>query len=257
MANVQIYGMGLETCLILTKAYATLSLEHNKLMQIQRNDEENFQIPIDQTINYKNAFALLILNASIIEGGLRTILSEQIHSERERETQYRVDQGLTDQSKTELFFLKFVYDVETQGGWEKLQEQYLFFNNISLNSLMKQKDPDLREAINTLFILRNILSHGTAIVQPNQPMDESMQDLYPYKWQCKLQQGSVYLKKIFGKDNIFENLAEYSMPEHFWQRTQELFNLIESKFIPLPSRSKRIVEIIKQYRFGYNLPSSY
>ncbi|MEB3309952.1 MAG: hypothetical protein VKJ02_06935 [Snowella sp.] len=255
MADIEFRG--LETCSILIKAYATLSIDHEKTMTLEENNAELFKRPINPYVNYKNTFALLILNASIIEGGLRTILSEQIHLEREKETQYRINRGLTEQSKAELFFLRFLYDVETQGGWDKLKEQYIFFNNVSLDSLMKKKDPDLREAITILFRLRNVLSHGTAIIQPNQPMDESMQDLYPYKWQSQLQQGAVYLKKFFENDNIFENLAEHGMPEHFWKRTQELFDLIENKFTSLPSRSQRIVKMIKEYSFGYRLPFGY
>jgi len=232
-------------------SYETLALSHKKMDWIEKNKStpmfgNNEPNPY---VNYNNVFSLLLLNASIIEGALRSLLSQRILDDIDIAAEEGKERGQTKPSKPEEMLSKFHSDIEMQGGWEKIKEQYSFYFNVSLDRLMAE---DLKESINILFTLRNILAHGTAIIEPTNRMDESMKDIYPYNWQRKLQKVSVYLKREFKNDSVFDNLAEHELPEHFLNKTKELFKKIEDEFNPIVGRPENIFKLMDSYSFGYN-----
>jgi hypothetical protein len=231
-------------------SYETLALSHKRMAIIEQNKSGSMfgdKAP-NPYVNYNNIFSLLLLNASIIEGALRSLLSQRILNDIDIAIQEGKKRGQTKPSKPEEMLSKFHSDIEMQGGWEKIKEQYSSYFDVSLDDLMAD---DLKESINTLFTLRNILAHGTAIIEPNIRMDESMKDLYPYNWQRKLQKISVYLKREFKNDSIFDNLVEHELPEHFLNKTKELFKKIEGEFNPIIGRPENIFKVIESYSFGY------
>ncbi|SFH34246.1 hypothetical protein SAMN05216299_107115 [Nitrosospira sp. Nsp14] len=183
---------GIETAVSLLLTYEAIALAHRK-----REEEETLS---DGQMNFRHSFVLLILNASIIEGTLRSILSERLLQDIRIATEMERKQGHAILAKTERSLSERHSDLEMQGGWEKLKEHYSFYFDRSLNKAVKK---DLWEAIEVLFVLRNVLSHGTAIVQSDVKMGETMKDMYPYNWQTKLQRASVYLDKVFGKTDVF------------------------------------------------------
>lgn len=61
----------------------------------------------------------------------------------------------------------------------------------------------------------------------------------------------MYLKSIFGHEGIFENLAEFDIPQHFMEVTQSFFKDVEQQLGPLPERAKKTVEMLLEYNFGY------
>ncbi|MFK4136317.1 hypothetical protein ACI2KR_29160 [Pseudomonas luteola] len=73
----------------------------------------------------------------------------------------------------------------------------------------------MKEGINVLFTLRNVLAHGTTLIQPTVKMTEDMKDVYPYSWQSKLHGVGMYLERHFKKGGMFENLADPDLSEHF------------------------------------------
>jgi hypothetical protein len=109
-------------------------------------------------------------------------------------------------------------------------------------------DEDTREAINTLFVLRNILAHGTAIIQPSEIMNDDMKDT---TWQRKVHRARVYLTKIFGHDDVLDNLAEYDFPAHFLDMTKDYFADVEKAVSPVPERASETLELFNKYTFGF------
>ncbi len=239
---------GLETATSLLLSYESLALAHERALDLEKINADNSNREIDKNINYQNSLALLMLNSAIIEGVLRSIISDKISDEINKNTTDGVSQGKTEPSKAEHLLSKYRNDIEMLGGWGKIKEQYLFYFDLSLDIFMEES---IKEAINTLFTLRNVLAHGTAIISPKDEMNETNKNNYPFTWKRKLQQTSIYLKKTFGSDDIFENLSEHSMPEHFFLKTQMFMKKIENEFSPLPKRAKVTIDMINEYKFGY------
>jgi len=246
MANHSL--VGIETATSLMLSYEALAIAHKKAWDAEQSQARALSRELNQNVNLQHGFALLVLNASVIEGTLRTIISEDILSELQDATRAGSSKGRTGPTKAEALLSKYHSDIEMQGGWEKIKEQYSFYYDLSLSELMGK---DLKDAIEVLFTLRNVISHGTAIIQPSTKMDDTLKDVYPYKWQAKLQGASVYLKKVFSHDEIFKNLREYNMPEHFLEKTKELFQTLENRFTKVPDRAKKTIDMVKGYRFGY------
>ena len=127
------------------------------------------------------------------------------------------------------------------------KEQFKFYFDDSIESKIGKQ---VYESINVLFTLRNVLAHGTTLIQPKYKMDETLKDIYPYKWQTKLQDVDIYLEKNFGKGSIIDNLACHSVPEHFINATKELFLILEKNYSPFTKRIKNTTDMLKQYSFG-------
>jgi hypothetical protein len=244
-----------ETSASLLIAYEVLALGYEKSKSIrtplvfdENNELKKAEPPKYDYTNYNQSLALLVLNASILEGILRSIISEKLSADIKEEIEQGKRLGKTAPSKSEQLMYKFRDEVELQGGWENLKNQYSFYFDISLE---KATDGSTREGVSALFVLRNILAHGTAIIQPSEAMDEEMKDVYPYTWQRKTQRAHVYLKTIFGHDSFFENLAEHAVPEHFMAVTKKFITDIEEQLKPLPERAKKTTEMLNKYSFGY------
>ncbi|MEW8092541.1 MAG: hypothetical protein AB2777_17585 [Candidatus Thiodiazotropha endolucinida] len=239
---------GLEVASSLMLAYNSLAQAHKRSKESAKVNAKMAKLDVDPFANYRNCLGLVLLNASIIEGSLRSILSSSLVEEINRSVNEAKINGRTGPNKAEIMLNRFHNDVEMQGGWEQLKGQYKLYYDISLDAIMGEA---LKEPINVLFTLRNILAHGTAIVQPKSDMDETMKDMYPYNWQKKLQQTRVYLERTFGNKDIFKNLAEYEMPIHFMDKTKELFVVMKKEINPLPERSQRTFEMVEEFQFGF------
>ena len=241
----------LETAASLLVGYEVLALEYNRAKgrrgSISFEDDSDETLPTKSFKNYDYTFSMLVLNASIIEGVLRSILSEIIAQDINKRVEEGNSRGQTEPSRSERLHYKFRDELEVQGGWGKLKEQYALYLNVSLDKIIPSK---VKESIEVLFVLRNILAHGTAIIQPKTEMGESMKDLYPYTWQRKLQRVRVYLEKEFGHTDVFDNLAEYDVPVHFLNATKQYFEKLETEIGPIPERGKLTMERLKKYEFS-------
>lgn len=242
----------LETSTSLFLAYQPLAREYKRAANRRTpltfdSSEKGGKTSSPHFNNYNQSFALLILNASILEGTLRSILSEKIANDIKIETQQGRSEGRSKASKAEQLLYKFRDDVEIYGGWGKLKEQYKFYLEIHLD---KVGSKDLKEAIDALIVLRNIIAHGTAIVQPNEKIDDALKDVYPYSWQNKVHGASVYLRKVYGSDDMFENLAEFDIPKHFLDVTREYLNAVTEELDFSPKRANQTLEMINRYTFG-------
>ncbi|MEY0488019.1 hypothetical protein AB7363_23305, partial [Providencia rettgeri] len=170
---------------------------------IYHDDGTTKLVPNLSTEHAGNNLALINLNAAIIEGTLRQLFSSLLKDD----SCIIGELAKKDTQNQSVLFKAYEnikssnYDLELNGGWDKLKNEILNYTNLNLNSCMT--DP---ETFQTLFTLRNATAHGTALVAPSQMMIEEEKDLYPYKWQNKLNASKIYIRKIFDLE-LFEALS--------------------------------------------------
>lgn len=238
--------IGWETAVSLLLAYETLAMNHRKTLSIETK-EEGTQEP-HAYFKYKNGFALLILNASIVEGTMRTILSELVKADIDAAVERGNREGRTEHDAPTRLLARFLVDLESSGSWEKLMSASVSYLGEKMDNGV---DARIRDGIEKLFVLRNVLAHGTTLIQPKTKMPDDLKNEYPYTWQSKLHGVAMYLDKQFNRGGIFENLAHPDCAKHFMNVTKQYFEFIEQEYAPLPERAAKTVEMIKDYSWGY------
>jgi hypothetical protein len=250
---------GLETSLPILHSYEVLALQYKrkcKPTELVSLDDIHPVLPKVSSKNFGNynyTFALLNMNAAIVEGVMRSILSEIVYKEVQRQVELGIQSGRDERSPPENLLNKFFIEIDGQGGWERLKEQYSSYIGLKIDKEIHTKT---KEAMSTLFLLRNILAHGTALMHPSQPLTDDMKDEPIFKWQSRLQGARVYLEKEFGHQDIFDNLAEFDVPEHFFEATKQFIFEILPKINHEPFRAEKSISMIKGYSFGYRNISS-
>ncbi len=106
---------------------------------------------------------------------------------------------------------KYREDVEFKGGWDNLKRQYKEVFELNIDKLL---DKDKSSGINSIFTLKNVAAHGTSIVTTKVKLGDVSEGDYPFKWQSKLQNLSVYIKKEFDLD-LVDALQHPSLPFHY------------------------------------------
>jgi hypothetical protein len=246
---------GLETSYSLLVAYDVLALQYKRQNEPKDAFSEEHKMGVLGPVssmnfnNYSFTFALLNINAAIVEGLMRSILSELVSKEVERQIEEGVRAGRTERSSPENILNKFFIEIDAQGGWERLKEQYANYLGLAID---KKISPQSKEAMSTLFVLRNILAHGTALIHPSEQLPDDLKDEPIFKWQSRLQSARVYLEKQFGHKDIFENLAEFNVPEHFLQKTKAFLSEILPAINHQPQRAEKTISAIQNFSFGFN-----
>lgn len=235
---------GWETATSLLLAYESLARAHeNTLRRAQAGADSPHPYH-----SYMHAFGLLILNASVIEGTMRTILTEKVRSDLDAAILRGVREGRTEHDSPTRLLQKFLVDLETSGGWENLVKTsgMAYYGS----PLDQDVSAEVKEGIHALFVLRNVLAHGTTLIQPATKMEDDLKGQYPFIWQSKLGGVAAYLEKRFKHGGVFENLADPATPEHFMEVTKQFFTQIETRFAPINERAANTIDLIKRYRFG-------
>lgn len=193
--------IGLETSTSLLHAYDSVALQHQRMRKAESWEVGKPAVvpsPPPMTFDrYATTFTLLSLNAAIVEGTMRSILADRILKNRLAAIDEANRQGRTVSTSAERLVETFHLSVETNGGWENLKAQYAEYLGIKMLDLVptdKGTTLQTAEVIESLFVLRNVVAHGTAFVIPKEWMDDNSRENYPYKWQSKLQRASVLLK---------------------------------------------------------------
>lgn len=196
--------------------------------------------------NYPYSFNLLVLNASILEGVLKSILSYHVKKEIESIIIDRQKLGYKKPSRMEKVFDDFRNNIEFE-AWGKLTKNYSLFFGFSLNDIV---DKEIIQGIQALFYLRNILAHGTEIVQPKE--EQNSKDEYLSKWQAQTKHANEYLEKHFSNGDLYKNLAANDIPKHFMELTTNVIIALQNKLgDDIPDISRKTVNILSNYSFGY------
>jgi hypothetical protein len=238
--------IGWETATSLLLAYDTLAANHTKTLR-HAPTEPGKDEP-HPYYKYKNAFALLILNASIVEGTMRTILSERVKADLDKAVARGSREGRTEHDPPTRLLENFLIELESNGSWSKLLTSAASYLGYKMD---REIDAPTRDGIDHLMNLRNVFAHGTALIQPFTKMSDDMKGQYPFNWQSKLHGIAMYLEKQFCRGDIFLNLAHPDCPKHFMEVTERYLTEIEKHFSPLPERAANTIEMVKAYRFGY------
>jgi hypothetical protein len=237
--------LGWETATSLLLAYESMALAHQATLR--RAGADGAEPHAYYT--YMHSFGLLILNASFVEGTVRTILTEKVKADLDDAVQRGIRAGRIEHDAPTRLLQKFLIELESSGGWDNLVKTAgVSYYGAALDS---EVDKDLKEGIGVLFTLRNVLAHGTTLIQPTVKMTDDMKDVYPYTWQSKLHGVAMYLERHFKKGGMFENLADPDLPEHFIDVTKKYFEQLAPQFAPLPERAQKTVNMIRGYSFGF------
>jgi hypothetical protein len=198
------------------------------------------------------SFNLLIinLNAGILEGYLRAVISEIVHADRKKLNKHCVENRNAEIShaldKYYNNIRSLIDEIENKGGYSNLKQQYKNYLDIDFSKVLTN---ELKGDIEALFLLRNIAAHGTALVAPIGTMDESQKNDYPYKWQSQLKSVDVLAKRKFGL-TIHEALRHPCFASYFMGKTQELIRSI-SIHDKVADYQKEMYKKIVEYKFGF------
>lgn len=193
---------------------------------------------------------LLNLNASILEGTLRTLMCEVLQRDSESIGELAIEkkEQLKYSAITRSYFLikGFQDDVEFRGGWDNLKRQYRKYLSIDLDKILTKDDS---AGINAMFTLRNVAAHGTALVMPKEKVTDEQGGTYLFKWQSKLQGLTVYIGKKFDMDYM-DALSHPLFAKHFMDITKELLSKLGAAE-NIPPNTKILLNNIEKYCFGY------
>lgn len=254
--------LNLATHQVLLRSYEELAILHNR-----KNKPENSKLTDDRFSesylkvfskeekridNYVYNFPLLSINAAIIEGVLRYVLSQNLRAEINRHIEENSKKGATGKSSYENILDSFLIRLESEGGIEKL---FSFYTGFLKFDISKEINKDIYRKIKILFNLRNILAHGTTLVEtdPNS-IDENNEAFF--KQQKTLGEARKLLNQLYGEDDFLKNLSHFELPKFFMDTTQEFLKEFKSKFgtkFKLSDDDNRFLDKIIQYSWGYRL----
>ncbi|WP_218355269.1 hypothetical protein [Alteromonas lipotrueiana] len=191
------------------------------------------------------------LIAAIIEGCFRSVFGSLIKRDYlslgEMSSQYS-GSNKEYKSMTRAYRLanKLSDEIEFNGGWDKLLQAYREYLDVDLNSLLSARTS---EAIKGLFTLRNAAAHGTNLVAPIVKINVKSENEYVFKWQSRLQNLSVYVKREFDLE-LFDALSHPCFSHHFYCKGSELISEFLSRYGPFGKEIERRMKNLKDYEFG-------
>lgn len=188
--------------------------------------------------------------AAVLEGTLRTLICEIMETDAGKMGELSIlkenDDDYMAICRAYKIARKYKEDVEFKGGWDNLKVQYREVLGRDINKVL---DKDKTEGLNSIFTLRNVAAHGTAIVTPKVNLNDASEGEYPFKWQRKLQNLSIYVKKEFDLE-LFDSLQHPSMSYHFTGIVKEFITEFRGKG-QLPLNSQALFNNLEKYEFGY------
>lgn len=194
---------------------------------------------------FKHNFALLSINAAIVEGTLRSLLHWYLVAQAERTTRSGIQRGQTEPDLAERLLTKLRIEVDTTDTWSKLKANFKYLFGKSVADAVTK--PVLAE-IEHLFTIRNRAAHGSSIQLPSTPIKRD-EDEYLYALQHKLAELSKYLQATFGVSDIYEGLGHRDVPAKFWITTQAFFQAMSGLY-PYPGDLQKNLDAIRTYTFG-------
>ena len=187
---------------------------------------------------------LLLLNACIVEGILRTWLSTQIKNDLGDLATERMNNGKTDPTRPETIAESYLVQVEHTGGWKNLNDQYREYLAVKLSVLGSYS------AINQLFTLRNVIGHGTSIVIPKNPSNAPGSE-YTDRWQKKLEAVKNYVTSNLAATDILDALGKSEISKHFLDHSKIFVKEVAGKYSKQTVQSSSAYSWLDGYNFGF------
>lgn len=188
--------------------------------------------------------------AAVLEGTLRTFICEVMQVDAGKIGELSISKKSDDDygaiCRAYSITKKYKEDVEFKGGLDNLKRQYKEVLNKNIDSVL---DKEKASGLNSIFTLRNVAAHGTAIITPKEKLEDGSEADYPFKWQRKLQSLSVYVKKEFDLD-LLDALQHPSLSYHFTELVKEFLNKFRGG-ANLPINSEALFNNLGNYSFGY------
>jgi hypothetical protein len=88
-------------------------------------------------------------------------------------------------------------------------------------------------------------------MHPSEELSDDFKDEPIFKWQSRLQRARIYLKMQFGHEDIFDNLGEFDVPEHFLLKTKDFLVQVIPAIGHQPQSASRTIADIQGMSFGY------
>lgn len=188
--------------------------------------------------------------AAVLEGTLRTLLCEIIQKDLGKLGELSIAR----QGKSDYYAIVRAYElqnnykeeVEFKGGWDNLKRQFREVLDINLDKII---ETEKTTGLNTIFTLRNIAAHGTAIVTPKVKLGDKSEGEYPFKWQSRLQSLSVHTQKEFGLE-LLNAFQHPSFAYYFTNLVKEFVDTFKGQK-KLPVNSEALFNNLINYKFGY------
>jgi len=188
--------------------------------------------------------------AAVLEGTLRTLICEimQIDSGKigELSISKKSDEEYSSICRAYSIAKKYKEDVEFKGGWDNLKRQYKEVFDKNIDTVL---DKEKSAGLNSIFTLRNVAAHGTAIITPKEKLEDGSEADYPFKWQRKLQGLSVYVKKEFDLD-LLDALQHPSFSYRFTELVKNFIAEFRKETV-FPVNSQALFNNLENYSFGY------
>ena len=260
--GVRMSYLNLATHQVLLRSYEQLALLHKRKNTPKKIDSSqdavstSFMLTFEKEEkiidNYVYNFPLLSLNAAIIEGALRYVLSQNLRNEINRHIEENSKKGATGKSSYENILDSFLIRLESEGGIEKL---FSFYTGFLKFDISKEINRDLYRKIKILFSLRNILAHGTTLVEADPETIDQNNEAF-FKQQKTLEEARKLLNQLYGEDDFLKNLSHFELPKYFMSITQEFLKEFKDKFgakYCLSEDDSSFLDKIIKYSWGYML----
>ena len=226
----------LEMPYYLIQSYADLAIAH------KRNVETN---PTNIYVGFRHNFALLSINAAIVEGTLRSLLHWHLFGEAEAATKKGITLGQEAPDLAERTLIRLRLEVDTSNTWSTLKSNFKYLYGKSVSDVVTQGN---LKKIEHLFTIRNRAAHGSSIQIPSQQVAVEDNE-YLFALQEKLSELTKFLSGELGTLDIYDGLGHKDVAALFWTTTKEFVVKLEA-LPPFAKELQKNINAIKNYEFG-------
>lgn len=174
-----------------------------------------FSVAVEPKIPFKNfshlvyTLPLISLSSAILEGTLREILAKYLQEEINKYIELGNKEGRSSHNNYQKILVAKQSLIESHSSMNSLLSEYSILFNFKASEIIPK---NLIKIIDSLNTLRNITAHGTSMVTTNIEVQE---DDYFKSWNKKVKELQIVLKKYFGSEDIYLNLADYRLADFY------------------------------------------
>lgn len=194
---------------------------------------------------FTHNFALLSLNAAIVEGTLRSVLHWYLLEKQEEATKKGKKFNQTEPDLAERTLMRLRLDIDTSDTWSKLKENFKYVFGKTVGDVVT---PAILSEIEHLFTIRNRSAHGSSIQIPKETLTID-DDEYLFALQKKLEKLTNYLNAKFGVKDIYEGLGHKDTAPEFWAATKVFATNLNGLY-KFPPELQKNIDAITSYTHG-------